>query len=99
MKIKLYKYKSRPGVNFTNILRAAFKLVDPESVKYSLSRWYFFMLLGSAYAKAECRTFMKLTPFVIVNCVETFEIVTIFVTRKHWIVLSVKRCFSFTFLT
>jgi hypothetical protein len=35
-----------PGVNFINILRAAFTHADPESVKFQLSRHYHFTLLG-----------------------------------------------------
>jgi hypothetical protein len=33
LKTRLYKYKSRPGVNFIKVLSAAFTLADPESVK------------------------------------------------------------------
>jgi len=38
----------RPGVNFTNILRAAFRLTDPKSVKYTVSCQFFFALLKAA---------------------------------------------------
>jgi len=42
-----------PGVNFTNILRKAFMLVYPESVKkIQLSHQYLFMLLGPESLKA-----------------------------------------------
>jgi len=48
-----------PGVNFINILRAAFTRVGPKSAK-RLS----FALLGSACVKAACKTLMKITPGV-----------------------------------
>ena len=54
--------KSTPGVNFTNVLRAAFTPADPESGKKLLDLTVFFALLGSAGAKAAHRTLMKSTP-------------------------------------
>jgi hypothetical protein len=40
---------TRSGVNFANVLRTAFTLVDPESVKkIQLSHLYLFTLAGSA---------------------------------------------------
>ena len=48
------------GVNFTNVLRAAFALVDPKSAKKTVKLSSFFVLLGSARAKAACRTLVKL---------------------------------------
>jgi hypothetical protein len=45
--------KLSPGVNFINILRAAFAPVDPESIK---------RLSGSMSVKAVHRTLMKLSP-------------------------------------
>jgi len=62
---------STPGVNFTNLLRAAFALVDPESVKIQLSHQCLFMLLESASIKVVRRTLMKLSPvflFEATNC-------------------------------
>jgi len=47
------------GVNFTNILHAAFRLVDLENVKKIDNLTVFFTLLGSACVKAVRRTFMK----------------------------------------
>jgi len=60
----LTKYPSPAGVNFTNILRAAFTLVDhkTKSKKIQLSHQYLFTLSGSRGTKAACRTMMKLTP-------------------------------------
>jgi len=53
----------RPGVNFINILCAAFTHVDPESKRFQLSRQYQFTLLrSSAREKASWKTLMKLTP-------------------------------------
>ncbi len=53
----------RSGVNFTNILGAAFTLVDPKSVKkIKLSHQCLFKLLGSTGIKAVRRTLMKLSP-------------------------------------
>jgi len=49
-----------PGVNFTNILHAAFTLIDPESIKIQFSHQYLFTLSGSACIKAVHRTLMKL---------------------------------------
>jgi len=53
-----------PGVNFINVLRAAFTCADPESVKILYNFTVFFMLLGLTCAKAACKTLMKLTPGV-----------------------------------
>ena len=50
-----------PGVNFTNILLAAFTRADPKSAKKLLNLNVFFALLGSTSAKAACRTLVKLT--------------------------------------
>jgi hypothetical protein len=45
--------------HFINILRSAFTLVDPESIK---NAEHLDMLLGSAGIKAARRTLMKLSP-------------------------------------
>ncbi len=52
----------RTGVNFINVLRTAFALVDPKSVRTQSSRQYLFTLLGSTSVKAVRRTLMKPTP-------------------------------------
>jgi hypothetical protein len=49
------------GVNFIKVLRTAFALVDPESVKNIVKSSVSFYALGSTGAKAACRTLMKLT--------------------------------------
>ena len=54
----------RSGVNFINILWAAFTHSDPESTKSCLIWLSFFALLGSVWLKAARRTLMKLTPVV-----------------------------------
>jgi len=63
MFVKLTPSVSRqPGVDFTNILRAAFASADPKSAKKTVKLSVFFVLLGSACAKAAHRMLMKLTP-------------------------------------
>ncbi len=52
------------GVNFINILRTTFSLVDPESVRTQSSCQYLLTLLGSTSVKAVHGTLMKLTPGV-----------------------------------
>jgi len=57
--------KLTPGVNFINVLRTAFTLVDPKRVKkIQLSHMYLLTLAGSASVKAVRRTLMKLSPGV-----------------------------------
>ena len=67
--------KSNPGeagVNFTNVLRTAFALVDPEIIRTQSSRQYHFTLLGSKCVKAVRRTLMKLSPGVnFINVLHT----------------------------
>jgi len=50
------------GVNFINVLQAAFVLADPKSAKETVKLSVFFALLGSALAKAAHKTLVKLTP-------------------------------------
>ena len=61
--------KEGPGVNFNNILCAAFLLADPESANKLLDLAIFFALLVSASVKAARRTLLKLTPGVNFNYV------------------------------
>jgi len=56
--------KLTPGLNFINVLRRAFTLVGPKSVRFQSSGQYLFTLLGSMCSKAAHRTMMKLTPVV-----------------------------------
>jgi hypothetical protein len=49
----LFEKQGNPGVNFINILRAAFTTVVLT---------FFLVLLGFASVKAACRTLMKFTP-------------------------------------
>jgi len=51
--------KLTPGVNLTNVLRTAFMLVDPKSIKNTVKLSVSF--LGSASVKAVHRTLMKLS--------------------------------------
>ncbi len=53
------KQSKRPGLNFINILRTAFTLADPKSVKDTDDLNVFFMLLGSKRIKAVCRTLVN----------------------------------------
>ncbi len=55
---KVYSFYEH-SVNFTNLLRAAFTLVDLESVKKIDNLTVVFMLLGSACIKAVRRMLMK----------------------------------------
>ena len=51
-----------PGVNFINILRAAFTRADPKSAKNTVKSSSFFAHLESAIVKAAGKMLMKLTP-------------------------------------
>ncbi len=66
--------KSTPGVDFINVLQAAFAHANPKSTKKTDGLTAFFMLWVSAGAKAAHKMLMKLTtghnlaklfPFVI----------------------------------
>jgi len=48
------------GVNFTNILRAAFTRADPKNAKKLFNLTVFFALLGSSRVKAARRMLVKL---------------------------------------
>ncbi len=50
------------GVNFINVLWAAFTHTNPKSAKKIVKLSIFFALLGSARSKAVCRTLMKWNP-------------------------------------
>jgi len=52
----------RVGLDFTNVLREAFTLVDRESVNKIDKLTVFFTLLGSASVKAALRMLMKFSP-------------------------------------
>jgi len=54
--------KSTPGVNFKNILQAAFAQTNLKSAKKTDNLTVFFALLGSACLKADHTMLMKLTP-------------------------------------
>jgi len=56
--------KRRPGVNFTNFLRAAFTLLGPKIAKWHCWLDCLFAHLGSRRVKAVRRTLMKLSPGV-----------------------------------
>jgi len=50
------------GVNFTNILQAAFTQADPKSAKNTVKPSVFFALLGFERVKAACKMLVKSTP-------------------------------------
>jgi len=59
----------RLGVNFTNLLCAAFMLVDPKGVKKTDGLTVFITLLGSTRIKAVCKSLMKLSlELVTLSC-------------------------------
>jgi len=61
--IATFFFTPTSGVDFINILQAAFTCKDPGSAKkYSQVDSLFFALLGSARAKAARKTLVKLTP-------------------------------------
>ncbi len=78
--------KSTPGVNFINVLWAAFTCADPECAKKTYNFTVFFTLLGSVGIKAVHRMLMILSPDVIVKK----KRILVFV-KKKW-----KFCFSLT---
>jgi len=65
-----YHWWNEPGVNFINILRAAFTHTDPKSAKKTVKLSVFFMLFGSVHSKAASGTLMILTPaaFISFSC-------------------------------
>jgi len=66
------------GVNFINILQAAFWHLDPKNAKKTDNLTGFFTLLGSASVKAACRKLMKLTPkSLFIDCHK-------YTTYRHW---------------
>ncbi len=60
-------YFEIPGVNFINVLWAAFTHKDPQSAKKTVKLSVFFVLWGSSHTKAARKTLMKLTPELSVD--------------------------------
>jgi len=54
-------FQTRIGLNFINILRTAFTIADPKSVKKTVKLLIFFSLSGSTSVKAAGKTLVKLT--------------------------------------
>ncbi len=54
--------KLATGVNFTNILCAAFIHEDPKCAKKTDNLYVIFALLGSAWVNAACKMLVKSTP-------------------------------------
>ena len=61
------KYLFTPGVNFTNILQAAFTPADPKSAKKTVKLSSLIALLGSVCVKAAPTMLVKLTPMLHYN--------------------------------
>jgi len=64
--------KSTPGVNFTNVLGAAFAHEDPQSAKNTVKFSLIFVLLGSVCVKVNCKTLVKFTPDFVVEASDNF---------------------------
>ena len=62
MKRELLFLLRSSGVNFINVLRAAFTCTDPKSAKKTVKSSSFFALSGSSIVKAALRMLVKLTP-------------------------------------
>ena len=63
--VKSVNIPDTPGVNFTNILQAAFTCADPKSAKKTVKLSSFIVLLGSAHVKDAHKMLVKLTPGAI----------------------------------
>ncbi len=59
-----FEFQIRTGVNFINVLRTAFALVDPKNVKRYWGFDWILTLLGSMSVKAVHRMLMKFSPGV-----------------------------------
>lgn len=58
-----WKISTHPsGINFNNVLLAAFMLSDPKNVKIILIFNWIVTLLGSVWVRAALRMLIKLTP-------------------------------------
>jgi hypothetical protein len=60
-------YGRRPGVNFINVLQAAFTSADTKSTKRN---WWFHrlvVLLGSAHVKAAWKNVDKIDPWLVLE--------------------------------
>ena len=100
-KLNVILWIQKPGVNLTNILRAAFTCADPKSAIKLLNMTVFFALLGSARVKAARRTLVKLNPGVdgtksIFNMFSDAKLVQ---TRKFIEYICKKLSFTLTCLT
>ncbi len=74
LSIYLYGHYPRQGVNFINIICAAFALEDPKSAKKTFKLSVFFALLGSSCTKAAREMLMKFSRFeVLVFVINEFS--------------------------
>ena len=74
----------RPGVNFTNILQAAFTRADPKSAKKTVKLSSFFALFGSGHIKAARKMLVKLTPDHIFSFIHDSNTQTFSYFKKNW---------------
>ncbi len=80
-----------PGVNFINVLGAAFTRADPKSAKKDTQVVNFFALLGSVPVKAARKTLMKLTPGVRSKMIIFESLLTkLLGGSKKWLNLKIK---------
>jgi len=75
-------FRQRPGVNFINVLWAAFGRAYPGSVKKTDNLIVFFALLGSARVKTACKTLMN-QPQVAEKCFAHFKSVQKWHKNNH----------------
>ena len=81
--VKNYVTHTTSGVNFTNILQAAFTSAVPKSAKKTVKLISFIALLGSARVKAARRTLVKLTPDLEIDYRFFSIFFQLFQTRPH----------------
>jgi len=75
-----------PGVNFINVLWAAFTCAYPKSIRIQSNPQYLFVLLGSTCSKAAHRTLMKSTPWLnFINILRTvFMLADPESVKRYW---------------
>ncbi len=94
-------YISPPGVNFINVLRTAFTLVGPKSVKRYWQLDWVITLWGTTGVKAVRRTLMKSSPVLTHSLIVfSFLYFTSFLClkNKHFYVFSLHHSFYHTFI-
>jgi len=87
----LHKVFKRAELNFINVLRTAFTLADPKSVKKTVKLSIFFMLLGSTSVKAVQRTLVKSTP-APKSIKNTVKLIVFFSLLGSWCIKASRKC-------